>query len=61
MPISSESNNSLKSVKRLRIRLPNPVVNEVKFRITSNLENTSFDLVGAAYEGVNIGVVGDIV
>ncbi len=61
MPISSESNNSLKVKRRLRIRLPNPVVNEVKFKITTNLANTSFDLVGVAYEGVNIGIIGDIV
>ena len=60
-PISSESNNSLKAVKRLPVRLPNPVVNEVKFKISSNLENTSFDLVGVTYEGVNVGIVGDIV
>jgi hypothetical protein len=61
IPISSESNNSLKIVKRCRIRLPNPVVNEAKFRIYSELDNTSFDVVNCVIEAVNIGVIGDIV
>lgn len=61
MPLNGEANGSQKITKRCRIRLPNPVVNEVKFRIVSNLENTSFDLVTANYEGVNIGTIGDIV
>ncbi len=61
LPISGESSGSQKAIKRCRIRLPNPVVNEVKFSISSNLQNTSFDLVYGNYEGVNIGVIGDIV
>lgn len=61
MPLAGESAGSQKIKKRCRVRLPNPVVNEVKFRISSNLENTSFDLVVGNYEGVNIGVIGDIV
>lgn len=61
MPISGESNTSQKIVKRLRIRLPNPVVNEAKFKVWSELENTSFDVVNCAIEAVNIGVIGDIV
>lgn len=61
IPISGESNSSQKIVKRCRIRLPNPVVNEIKFRASSDLDNTSFDVVNANFEGVNIGVVGDIV
>lgn len=61
LPISGSGNSTLKIVKRCRIRLPNPVVNEVKFSISSNLQNTSFDLVAGNYEGVNIGVIGDIV
>lgn len=61
IPINGESNNSLKIKKRCRIRLPNRVVNEAKFKVSSNLENTSFDVVNAVIEGVNIGVIGDIV
>lgn len=61
IPTTSENNNSLKINKRCRIRLPNPVVGEVKYRIYSDLENTSFDVVSIAPEGVNIGVIGDIV
>lgn len=61
MPISGDSDASQKSTKRCRIRLPNPVINEAKFSISSNLENTSFDLVKGNYEGINIGVIGDIV
>lgn len=61
LPISGVSSGTQKIKKRCRVRLPNPVVNEVKFRISSNLENTSFDLVVGNYEGVNIGVIGDIV
>jgi hypothetical protein len=61
LPIAGESSGTQKIRKRCRIRLPNPVVNEVKFSISSNLENTSFDLAYANYEGVNIGVIGDIV
>lgn len=61
MPIGGNSNSTQKGIKRCRIRLPNPVVNEVKFSASSNLENTSFDVVGGNFEGVNIGVIGDIV
>lgn len=61
MPFSDESNDSGKIVKRLRIRLPNPVVNEAKFKVWSELDNTSFDVVNCLIEAVNIGVIGDIV
>lgn len=61
IPIGGDSNASQKINKRCRVRLPNPVSNEVKFRASSNLENTSFDVVVGNYEGVNIGVIGDIV
>lgn len=61
IPTTSETNNTLKIVKRCRIKLPNPVINEAKFKISSDLRGTSFDAVMANYEGVNIGVIGDIV
>lgn len=61
MPSSGDSNNALKTTQRCRIRLPNPVVNEVKIQVSSNLDNTSFDVVGGNFEGVLIGVIGDIV
>ncbi len=61
LPFSSETNNSGKISKRLRIRLPNPVVNEAKFEIWGELDNTSFDVVSCVIEAVNIGVIGDIV
>lgn len=61
MPLSGSSNSSQKATKRCRIKLPNPVVNEVKVKITSDLDNTSFDAVNGNFEGVNIGVIGDIV
>lgn len=62
MPFASESSTDQKAVKRLRIRLPNPVINEFKVKVSSELStNTSFDLVNAVPEGVNIGVIGDIV
>lgn len=61
MPIGGETNSTQKAVKRLRIRLPNAVVNEAKFKIWSDLENTSFDVVSCVIEAVNIGVIGDIV
>lgn len=61
MPFSGDSNNTQKIVKRLRIRLPNPVVNEAKFKVWGELDNTSFDVVNCAIEAVNIGVIGDIV
>lgn len=61
IPISGESNSTQKINKRLRIRLPNPVVNEAKFKIWSDLENSSWDVVNCAIEAVNIGVIGDIV
>ena len=61
IPTSGEQNSTLKIRKRCRIRLPNRVVNEGKFKVYSDLENTSFDVVNALIEGVNIGVIGDIV
>lgn len=61
MPMTGEGNSSQKIVKRCRIRLPNPVVNEIKFKASSALDNTSFDVVNGNFEGVTIGVVGDIV
>lgn len=61
IPTSGESNNSFKTNKRCPIKLPNPVINEAKIKASSDLEGTSFDLVMANFEGVNIGVIGDIV
>lgn len=61
IPISGEQNSSLKIVKRCRIKLPNPVINEAKIKISSELSNTSFDAVTVNFEGVNVGVIGDIV
>lgn len=61
MPTSGETNSTFKINKRCRIRLPNRVVNEGKFKVYSDLDNTSFDVVSAVFEGVNIGVIGDIV
>lgn len=61
IPISGDSEASQKVTDRYRIRLPNPVINEYKVSISSNLENTSFDFVGSNLEGINIGVTGDIV
>lgn len=61
IPIGGQANSTLKTTLRARIRTPNPVINEVKFSISSTLQNTSFDLVAGNYEGVNIGVIGDIV
>jgi hypothetical protein len=61
MPFAGDSSASQKKTKRCRIRLPNPVINEYKVSVSSNLENTSFDFVGSNLEGINIGVIGDIV
>lgn len=61
LPFDADADSTLKIKKRLKIRLPNPVVNEAKFEIWSDLENTSFDVVNCAIEAVNIGVIGDIV
>lgn len=61
MPFSQEPSTDLKIVKRLRIRLPNRVVNEAKFKVWSELGATSFDVVNCVIEAVNIGVIGDIV
>lgn len=61
MPIGGDSDASQKKTKRCRIRLPNPVINEYKVSVSSNLENTSFDFVGSNLEGINIGIIGDIV
>lgn len=61
MAIGGASDASQKKTKRCRIRLPNPVINEYKVSVSSNLENTSFDFVNSNLEGINIGVIGDIV
>ena len=61
MPIAGDSAASQKTTKRCRIRLPNPLINEYKVSVSSNLQNTSFDFVGSNLEGINIGVIGDIV
>lgn len=50
-----------KEIRRIRLKLPNPLVNEVKFFVTTSLDNSSFILNSVTYEGVQIGVVGDIV
>lgn len=60
-PFIGESNSTQKITKRVRIKLPNPVANEVKIKAVSDLDNSSFDLVNGNFEGVTIGVVGDIV
>ena len=62
LPFSDEANDNQKIRKRCRIKLPNPVVNEVKFKVSSDLtDSTAFDLIMANFEGVNIGIIGDIV
>lgn len=61
LPFSGEAAADQKIVKRCKIRLPNRVVNEAKFRVWSELDNTSFDVVNGVIEAVNIGVIGDIV
>lgn len=61
IPISGEQNSSQKIVKRCRVKLPNPVINEAKIRVSSDLSNTSFDVIKGNFEGVNVGVIGDIV
>lgn len=61
IPTVGETNSTQKITKRVRIRLPNPVVNEIKIKASSDLDNTSFDVVNGNFEGVNVGVVGDIV
>lgn len=60
MPYSQDSSSG-KIVKRLVVRLPNPLTNEVQFTVSSSANNSSFDLVGANIEGVSVGVLGDIV
>lgn len=50
-----------KTIQRIRLKLPNPLVNEVKFFVNTNLDNSSFILNSVSYQGVMIGVVGDIV
>lgn len=60
-PDAGESNSSVKIKRRLRIRVPNPVINEYAVSITSNLSNTSFDVVSVAPEGIMVGVAGDMV
>lgn len=61
IPTTSEANSNTKVKRRLTIRVPNPVMNEYKVSITSNLSNTSFDVVSIAPEGVSVGVAGDMV
>ena len=61
IPIAGSGTASQKSTKRCRIKLPNPTINEYKVRVASNLQNTSFNVVGSNLEGINIGVIGDIV
>lgn len=61
IPTNPDGNNTLKIKKRLRVRLPNPIVNEVKFRIYSDLDNTSFNLVAFSIEKSDVGIIGDIV
>ena len=62
MAISGDSAASQKRRKRCRIRLPNPVINEYKVRVSSNIDtSSSFDFVGSNLEGISIGVIGDIV
>ena len=61
IPTSGTANSTQKIKKRCRIRLPNPVVNEAKFKVWSELDNTSFRVVNCSIEAVNIGVIGDIV
>lgn len=61
MPYSGASNSNEKITKRCPIKLPNPVVNEIKIKASSDLDNSSFDVVNGNFEGVMIGVVGDIV
>lgn len=61
MPVASENSSSLKISKRLRVKLPNPVVNEVNFRIYSNSDGTSFGLKSFSIEKVDVGVIGDII
>lgn len=61
MPTSNAGNNSRKITKRLRVNLPGPIVNEVKARVYSDLEGTSFDWVFFNIEKVDVGVIGDIV
>lgn len=61
LPYAGAQNNTSKITKRCRIRLPNPVINEAKFKVSSDLDNTAFDVVNGVLEGVNIGVIGDIV
>ncbi len=60
LPFDADEDASLKIKKRLKIRLPNPVVNEAKFKIYSDLENTSFDVISCTIEAVNVGVIGDL-
>lgn len=60
MPTTGDLNETLKIRKRCKVKLPNPVINEAKIRVSSSLDGTSFDLVGGNFEGVNIGPVGDI-
>lgn len=60
IPMSSEGNDGFKRTARLKVELPEPLVNEVMVKITGNLENTTFDIIKINLEGVNVGVIGDI-
>lgn len=61
-PVASTGalSDSAKITKRHPISLPNPVINEAKISIVKSAPNTTFDFVMANFEGVNIGVLGDI-
>lgn len=61
MPILGVVVNSGKEKRRFRVRVPNPVVNEYKVSVSADLTRADFDLVAVAPEGVNVGIVGDIV
>lgn len=60
LPINQDG-YTLKANKRLKMKLPNPVVNEMKVSITSDYQDTSYRLVNETFEGINVGVIGDIV
>lgn len=61
IPTSNSANANQKTRKRHKIRTPNPLINEYKITITTNLSNTSLDVLGIAPEGVNIGVIADMI
>lgn len=61
IPTTGDTSDSGKVKRRLRVRTPNPVINEYKISISTDLSQSTFDLIGVAPEGVNVGIVGDIV